>query len=136
MGGRAVRLGLFSPLPPKEEGMQAINMMVGRLGAEPEPKLTKNQLPYCVLSVAESRNVKRDNNWERFCVWHQLKVWGNMVGPVRRLLRKGRLCLFHYRVDYQRETVRGKDKDFEMEIPSFTVTSFEPLANYGAQQQN
>lgn len=113
--------------------MLAINTLAGRLGADPEKKLTKNNLPYCILSVAETRQVKKDSGWDRYCVWHRLKVWGPQAERAGKILRKGSLCIFQYRVDYQRETIRGKGGDYEMNVPSFTLTNFEPLADFGTR---
>ena len=116
--------------------MHSINLVAGRLGTDPELKHTPKNKTFCNLTVAETRPVKNaDNQWEYRAVWHRLTAWGPVVERAVRILRKGSLGLFHYRVDYKRQTVQRKDgSPGEADLPNLTLTDFDALADFGRQR--
>lgn len=73
--------------------MRDFNRMIllGRVGAHPERRETKNGVPVARFSVATSRGVSQDANSGETHVteWHRIVVWGAQGERCIRSLHKG-----------------------------------------------
>jgi single-strand DNA-binding protein len=67
--------------------MRGLNKLFifGRLGNQPERKLTSNGHVFTILSIATERNIKSGDEYERVTDWHRITVWGKLAD----------LCLKH-----------------------------------------
>lgn len=74
-------------------------ILIGRLGADPIQRTTKNGNPVVNFSVATSRKLKpisgadepggEGRRWEEETQWHQVVVWGKQGEYCAQYLRKG-----------------------------------------------
>jgi single-strand DNA-binding protein len=72
--------------------MKSINrrvFLVGRLGADPEMKTTKNGKSYARLSLATDKWSQKDGKWEQHTDWHKVTVWGHQASQCADNLAKG-----------------------------------------------
>lgn len=69
-------------------GMNRI-VIVGRLGAEPELRVSKGNHPWATFSVATNRGRKEGDTWVEDTDWHDVKVFGDDAERAHRRLRKG-----------------------------------------------
>ena len=69
-------------------GMNRI-VIVGRLGQEPELRVSKNNQPWLTFSVATNRGRREGDGWVEETDWHDIKVFGEDAERAARRLRKG-----------------------------------------------
>jgi single-strand DNA-binding protein len=69
-------------------GMNRI-VIVGRLGQEPELRVSKGNHPFLTFSVATSRSRRDGDGWVEETDWHDVKVFGDDAERASRRLRKG-----------------------------------------------
>ncbi len=66
-------------------------ILVGRLGADPEMKYTANSTALCTFRLATNERYKdREGNWQERTEWHRVVVWGKMGENCGQYLSKGR----------------------------------------------
>ena len=63
--------------------------LVGRLGADPELRTTKNGRAVANFSLATSRPVRTQEGWDRVTDWHRCEVWEKQAEWVASHLKKG-----------------------------------------------
>jgi single-strand DNA-binding protein len=75
-------------------------VLVGRLGRDPESKVTAGGQAICKFSMATSSGFgdKRETDW------HNVVVFGKQAEASASFLKKGRLCLVEGRVKYSKWT--------------------------------
>jgi single-strand DNA-binding protein len=73
--------------------MLAFSVLVGRLGRDPELRTTQAGQELAQLSVATSRRVKRDTQWEEHTEWHNVTLWGQPASFAAEQVHKGDLVL-------------------------------------------
>jgi len=74
---------------------------LGRVGKDPELKYTKNQLPVCIVAVAE--NIQGTD----LTKWHQVKVFGKLAEECKLHLKKGVSVFINGKADLK--SYVGKD---------------------------
>ena len=50
---------------------------------------TSNGLSYVDLSIATNRHIRRNDTWEEFVDWHQVRTWEQTAELCIRMLEKG-----------------------------------------------
>ena len=63
--------------------------LVGRLGQEPESRVSKNNYPLTTFSVATNRSRKEGDKWIEETDWHDVKVFGEDAERCTKRLKKG-----------------------------------------------
>lgn len=74
--------------------MQGVNkvILMGRLGQDPELRMTPSGQQVCTLRVATSESWMKDGNKEERTEWHRVVLWGRQAEIAGKYLRKGRGC--------------------------------------------
>lgn len=74
--------------------MQGVNkvILIGRLGQDPEVRMTPNGQAVCSLRLATSESWTKDGNKEERTEWHRVVVWGRQAELAGKYLKKGRAC--------------------------------------------
>jgi single-strand DNA-binding protein len=74
--------------------MQGVNkvILIGRLGQDPEVRMTPNGQAVCSLRLATSESWTKDGNKEERTEWHRIVVWGRQAELAGKYLKKGRSC--------------------------------------------
>lgn len=74
--------------------MQGVNkvILIGRLGQDPEVRMTPNGQAVCNFSLATSESWTKDGNKEERTEWHRIVVWGRQAEIAGKFLKKGRSC--------------------------------------------
>lgn len=111
--------------------MQYANMMVGRVGHNLKLRQTSGDHSVLTVSVAESRLKKGESGWDTNTVWHELTAWNNVAQRMVKIMKKGSLAVFHFRIDYKKMPVQGKEGVVNVSVPNLVVVAFSCLANYG-----
>lgn len=62
-------------------------LLIGRLGADPDLKLTKNQEPFCFFRLATKGNITKSG--EQATEWHSVLTFGSTAKACSTHLRKG-----------------------------------------------
>lgn len=66
------------------------NLIIGRLGADPEMRFAPNGQPVTNFSVATNRKYKNSGGEEvKETVWFKVSAWGKMAEVCNNYLRKG-----------------------------------------------
>lgn len=63
--------------------------IVGRLGADPELRFTKDGEAICTLKVATDSWTKNNDGWVSNADWHTIKVFRKQANSCAKFLRKG-----------------------------------------------
>lgn len=64
-------------------------IILGRLGADPETRTTGSGMVVCNLRVATDSSVKRGDQWEKETDWHRVVVFGRTAENCAKYLHKG-----------------------------------------------
>jgi len=72
--------------------MASINKVtiLGRLGQDPEYRMTTTNLAVCTLNVATSDIYMKDNKKEEKTEWHRIILWAKLADIAKNYLKKGR----------------------------------------------
>lgn len=110
-------------------------LLVGRLGKDPELRMTTTGKQVCNFSVAT------DNGWgeNKRTVWHHIVVWGNQAAACSTYLRKGSQVAIQGEIDNKSYVSNGETK-WKTEIVAREVTfldkaSDRPESGQGSHQQ-
>ncbi len=73
--------------------MRGVNriLLVGRVGADPELKISRSGLPWCALSIATDRSVQEAEGWTTKTDWHRVRLFGRNAERAHRRVRRGTL---------------------------------------------
>lgn len=78
--------------------------LVGRLGKEPDAKMTPTGKFVCHCSVATNHQYKgADGNLVKETIWWNVSVWGNMGEAVTKYLHKGSKVLIEGRLNASKD---------------------------------
>lgn len=100
--------------------------ITGRLGQDPRLFTTKSSI-VTLMSVASSRRVKRNGQWEDATEWHRVKVWGNRAQSCADYLSKGSAV---YIVGHlQTQKFQDKETGPERELTQVIVDHIEFLSS-------
>lgn len=104
-----------------------IVILEGRLGQDPESKVTTNGTTVLRFSMATTERRKdRDGNWEEFPVWHQCKIFGRRAESLGRLLHKGSRVLVEGTMRHdQWEDDQGQKRNFSYALVN-NLTLLDP----------
>lgn len=71
--------------------MQGVNkvILIGRLGQDPELRVTPSGQQVCTLSLATSESWTKDGNKEERTEWHRVILWGKSAENASKYLKKG-----------------------------------------------
>ena len=74
--------------------MQGVNkvILLGRLGADPESRMTPSGQQVCTLRMATSESFTKEGQREERTEWHRVVLWGRLAELASKYLRKGRAC--------------------------------------------
>ena len=72
--------------------MSGVNKVIvlGRLGQDPEMRVTQSNQQVCTLSVATSEAWNKDGKKEERTEWHRVVLWGKQAELAAKYLKKGR----------------------------------------------
>lgn len=107
--------------------MKGINsvFLLGRLGAEPELRHTRNNTAVLELSVATNRSYKRGDEWEEEVEWHKVTVWGDQATRAATRLNKGDIVAVQGRLKTDQYTDRNDVKRYMTKI---VADRLEPIS--------
>ena len=105
--------------------MKGINsvFLLGRLGAEPELRHTRNSTAVLDLSVATNRSLKRGDQWEEEVEWHKVTIWGDQATWAATNLHKGDIVAVQGRLKTDQYTDRNDVKRYMTKIVSERLES-------------
>lgn len=66
-------------------------ILIGRLGRDPEDRMTSNGTPVANLSLATNHFRATNGVTEKFTEWHRIVAFGKTADQCKQYLRKGRL---------------------------------------------
>jgi single-strand DNA-binding protein len=81
-------------------GMNRI-VIVGRLGQEPELRMSKGNTAWATFSVATNRGRREGEHWVEETDWHDVKVFGDDAERCVRRLRKGSVVAVDGALQYE-----------------------------------
>ena len=76
--------------------------IAGRLGKDPDTRVTTGGMSVCKLSVATNHREKVDGEWTEGTEWHTVVVFGKTAEACERYLTKGRQVLVEGRIQYRK----------------------------------
>jgi single-strand DNA-binding protein len=103
--------------------MQGMNRVIlcGRLGFNPEIKMSKNGKPYSLLRLATDRGFMNEQaEWENKTDWHSVFVWGPLAERCAHNFRKGALLYIEGALTYWQ--VAGFDKGYKNAVQAERVS--------------
>lgn len=84
-------------------------VIVGRVGRDPELKVTPSDAKVCSFSLATSRVWKKDGESQEQTEWHNVVFWNKPAEIIAQYVRKGSLLLVEGRVQtrtYEKDGVK------------------------------
>lgn len=87
-------------------------MLIGNLGADPEPRYTKDGICVCNLRIATKERFRdRNGQWQERTEWHSVVLFGKLGETASQYLRKGRQVYIEGRLQTRKWQDRdGKDR--------------------------
>ena len=99
--------------------MSSLNkaMIIGRLGADPEVRITQNNTTVANMSVATTERYK-DKSGERqeSTEWHRVVVWGKLAEICQKYLTKGSMVYFEGKIQTRQWENKEGQKQYTTEI--------------------
>lgn len=110
-------------------------MIIGRLGADPEARVTKSGQSVTDFRVATNENWKdRQGQRQERTEWHRVVAWGQTADFVTRYLKKGSLVFVEGRLQTRDWTDQQNVKHYTTEIVAQVVRSLDrPSDGAGAR---
>ena len=65
-------------------------MLIGRLGKDPEVKMTPGGAKTCSFGLATSEHWVKDGQKKEKTEWHRIVIWGKLVDIAEKYLKKGK----------------------------------------------
>ncbi len=96
--------------------------LVGRLGADPELRQTKNGKSVTSFRLATSRPVRTPEGWDRITEWHRCVAWERQAEWVASELKKGDPAAVSGSVRYSTWFDDGGQKRHSTQIHAETVS--------------
>jgi len=104
-------------------------ILIGRLGRDPELKLTPGGEPVCTFSLATSRTWNNASSGERqeATEWHNIVAWRKLAEQCNEYLAKGRLVMIEGRLETRSWDDRDTGKKmYRTEIVADTMVMLDP----------
>ena len=98
-------------------------MLIGRVGSEPEVKVTTKNEKFAKLSLATSKKYKSGGINQEKTAWHMIKVFDpRLAENVEKYVHKGTMLYIEGEIDYSKYTDdSGTTKTFtEILVPKFS----------------
>ena len=97
-------------------------MLLGRLGKDPELRVTSNQIPVGTFSLATGERRKDSSgNWVDHTEWHNIVTYGKTAENCAQYLKKGSEAFIEGRIQSRKwQDKEGKDR-YTTEIVASTV---------------
>lgn len=98
--------------------MAGVNKVIilGRLGQDPEVRMTPGGQQVCSMSVATSENWMKDGKKEERTEWHRVVLWGKQAELAGRYLKKGRNVYLEGRLQTRSWEDQSGQKRYTTEI--------------------
>lgn len=91
-------------------------ILMGRLGQDPEVKMTQGGQQVCTLSLATSESWTKDGKKEERTEWHRVVLWGKLAEIAGKYLRKGVLAYFEGKIQTRSWDDQSGQKRYSTEI--------------------
>lgn len=106
--------------------------LIGRLGKDPEMRMTKTGTSVCNMSIATNRADK-----DRTTDWHQIVMWGKAAEVAGRFLRKGSQCAVTGSLQYREyQDKNGNDRKVtEVHCNTLTLLGDGKVENSSGKQE-
>ena len=104
--------------------MSSLNKVhiIGRLGADPKVRHTKNNTAVATLSVATSEKYKnKDGKLVEKTEWHRITAWGRLAEICQQYLKKGSLAYFEGPIETREWTDKEGVKRYTTEIKALNM---------------
>ena len=104
-------------------------ILLGNAGRDPDIQTTASGVKVAHLSLATSRRVPRDGEFEERTEWHRLTLWDRLAQLAEEYIRKGDRLYVEGRIEYDSFEKNG------VTVPTTEVVVRE-LVLLGATQSN
>jgi single-strand DNA-binding protein len=103
--------------------MQGVNkvILLGRLGADPESRMTPSGQQVCTLRLATSESFTKDGQREERTEWHRIVLWGRLAELASKYLRKGRACYVEGKIQTRSWDDQQGQKRYTTEVVANTL---------------
>ena len=91
-------------------------MLTGRLGKDPEVRVTPNGISVATFSVASSRNVRDGENWKEETEWFRVVAWRDMADRYSNILKKGSHVMVEGRLQTREYQDQQGQKRYSTEV--------------------
>jgi single-strand DNA-binding protein len=87
-------------------------ILLGRLGKDPEMRMSSSQTPICSFSMATSERRKdASGNWNEQTEWHNIVAFGKTAELINQYMKKGRQLYLEGRIQTRKwQDKEGKDR--------------------------
>ena len=111
-------------------------ILVGNVGRDPDVQTTNGGTKVAHISLATSRRVPRNGNFEERTDWHRITLWDKLAQVAEDYVRKGDRLYIEGRIEYDSFEKNG------VTIPTAEVTAREvvmlgaPRVDNGADSED
>jgi single-strand DNA-binding protein len=92
-------------------------MLIGRVGADFEKRVTQNGSAVVVLSVATTDHYKdKSGNKKEDTVWHRVVYWNNLADIAEKYLKKGSMVYVEGSITFKEYTTKEGEKKKSYEV--------------------
>ena len=86
-------------------------ILVGRVGSDPEVKISTKEEKFAGFSLATSEKFKRNNEWQEKTQWHKCMCWDpNLAGTIEKYVKKGTMLYLEGQVENRQYDHNGETK--------------------------
>ena len=86
-------------------------ILVGRVGSDPEVKISTKEEKFAGFSLATSEKFKRNNEWQEKTQWHKCMCWDpNLAGTIEKYVKKGTMLYVEGQVENRQYDHNGETK--------------------------
>jgi len=111
-------------------------IILGRLGQDPEVKMTQGGQQVCTLSVATSESWTKDGKKEDRTEWHRIVLWGKLAEVAGKYLKKGVQAYFEGKIQTRSWDDQSGQKRYATEIIATDLRFVEKAQNNSGNQQH
>lgn len=86
--------------------------LIGRLGKDPESRVTGSGKKVCRFTLAVERGWKKDGEIKKITDWFNLEAWGRVAEVCQEYLKKGRLIYAEGSLRTERYEQEGETRYF------------------------
>lgn len=110
--------------------------LMGRLGGDPEVKMTQGGQQVATMSIATSEKwTGKDGQKQEKTTWHRVVMWGKMAELAGRYLKKGREVHIEGKLDNRSWDDQNGQKRYVTEIVATDMTFVGSNGGDGQQRQ-